>query len=453
MPSLVLDGRSVSVGPGLTLLEACRVSGVAVPTLCHLEGVSRVASCRVCLVEVRGLERPVPACATPAQEGMEVRTDSPALRSHRRSVAEMLFAGGDHVCAHCPASGRCELQDLARAVGLDHLGGGAAAGGAVRGDAADTARHVGAGAGPGAAPPRGPGVDASRPRFVLDPARCVLCARCVRVCAETEGAHALGVAGRGATSRIVLDGGGRWSDSTACTDCGRCVTACPTGALFEKLAVPAEVSLRPGAGGGRFAPLAGARAPDVRSPAAAEDRPLPRREARARVATAWLGGCSGCHMSLLDMDERLLDLASRLDLVYSPLVDAKEFPEGVDVCLVEGAVAGADHAALARRIRARTRVLVALGDCAATGNVTAMRDAVGGAPAVLRRAWADAAGEPLRRDPRLPALLDRVQPLHQVVPVDVFLPGCPPSAEAIHRVLSALVGGERPDLAGVVQFG
>jgi NAD-reducing hydrogenase small subunit len=158
-------------------------------------------------------------------------------------------------------------------------------------------------------------------------------------------------------------------------------------------------------------------------------------------------------MSLLDMDERLLDLASRLELVYSPLVDAKEYPEGVDLCLVEGAVAGDDHAALARRIRERTRVLVALGDCAGTGNVTALRDAAGGAAAVLRRAWAGADGSPLRPDPRLPALLDRVRPLHAVVPVDVFLPGCPPSADAIHRVLSALLDGERPDLAGIVHFG
>jgi ferredoxin len=434
MNLLVLDGRSVSTEPGLTLLEACRASGIAVPTLCHLQGVSFAANCRVCLVEVGGLERPVPACATLATDGMEVRTDSPALRSHRRAVTEMLFASGDHVCAHCPASGSCELQDLARAVGLDHLASSPAVAAGIAPPDLEA---------PGGAPPRPPGVDASHARFALDAARCILCTRCIRVCAEVEGAHALGEAGRGAATRVILDGGGRWRDSAACTDCGRCVTACPTGAIFEKVAVLPELSLRPPL---RPHPTSG-------YPERASAGRSPGTPTRLRVATAWLGGCSGCHMSLLDMDERLLDLASRMDLVYSPLVDAKVFPEDVDVCLVEGAVAGEDHAALARRIRERTRVLVALGDCAATGNVTALRDGVGGAGAVLRRAWAGASGAPLRPDPGLPALLDRVRPLHEVVPVDLFLPGCPPPAGAIHRLLDALLDGVAPDLAGGIHFG
>ena len=177
---------------------------------------------------------------------------------------------------------------------------------------------------------------------------------------------------------------------------------------------------------------------------------------RARVATAWLGGCSGCHMSFLDLDERLLDLARRMDLVYSPIVDAKEFPEGVDVALVEGAVANEDHVALARRIRERTRVLVALGDCAVTGNVTAIRNSLGGALPVLERAYLDPADlhAGIPSEPGiLPRLLDRVLPLHQVVRVDVWLPGCPPSADVIGEALEALLAGRAPDLAGKVRFG
>ncbi|HSN92368.1 MAG TPA: hypothetical protein VLS93_14145 [Anaeromyxobacteraceae bacterium] len=178
--------------------------------------------------------------------------------------------------------------------------------------------------------------------------------------------------------------------------------------------------------------------------------------ARARVATAWLGGCSGCHMSFLDLDERLLDLARRMDLVFSPLVDAKEFPEGVEVALVEGAVANEDHLALARRIRARTRVLVALGDCAVTGNVTAIRNALGGALPVLERSYRDPADlhAGIPAEPGiLPRLLDRVLPLHQVVRVDLWLPGCPPSAEIIGAALEDLLAGRAPDLAGKLRFG
>jgi NAD-reducing hydrogenase small subunit len=161
-------------------------------------------------------------------------------------------------------------------------------------------------------------------------------------------------------------------------------------------------------------------------------------------------------MSLLDLDERLLDLAARMDVVCSPLVDAKEFPEGVDVALVEGAVANEEHLEAARRIRARTRVLVALGDCAVTGNVTAIRNAGGGALPVLERAYRDGAdlGARIPDAPGLlPRLLDRVLPLHEVVKVDVWLPGCPPPAALIGAALEDLLSGRVPDLAGKVRFG
>jgi NAD-reducing hydrogenase small subunit len=161
-------------------------------------------------------------------------------------------------------------------------------------------------------------------------------------------------------------------------------------------------------------------------------------------------------MSLLDLDERLLALAARMDLVFSPLVDAKEFPADVDVTLVEGAVANEDHLALARRIRASTRVLLAFGDCAVTGNVTALRNALGGALPALERAYRDPAdlhaGLPVEPG-ILPVLLDRVLPLHQAVKVDVWLPGCPPSAEIIGATLEDLLDGRAPDLAGKVRFG
>ncbi|HEY6100380.1 MAG TPA: hypothetical protein VIW03_13170 [Anaeromyxobacter sp.] len=177
---------------------------------------------------------------------------------------------------------------------------------------------------------------------------------------------------------------------------------------------------------------------------------------RIRLATAWLGGCSGCHMSFLDMDERLLDLAARVDLVHGPLVDAKDFPEGVDVTLVEGAVANEDHLAQIRRIRERTRLLVALGDCAVTGNVTAIRNALGSALPVLERVYRDGAvlGGAIPWEPGLlPPLLDRVLPVHHVVKVDHFLPGCPPHPDLLHALVSGLAAGKLPALAGKLRFG
>jgi NAD-reducing hydrogenase small subunit len=177
---------------------------------------------------------------------------------------------------------------------------------------------------------------------------------------------------------------------------------------------------------------------------------------RPRVATAWLGGCSGCHMSFLDLDERLLDLAGKMDLVYSPISDVKVFPEGVDVVLVEGACANQDHLLAARIIRARSRCVIAFGDCAVTGNVTAIRNALGSALPALDRAYLDPANlQPGLPDGSgiVPALLDRVLPLHQVISVDAWLPGCPPHPDLIHAALLDALAGRAPDLSGRLRYG
>ncbi len=171
--------------------------------------------------------------------------------------------------------------------------------------------------------------------------------------------------------------------------------------------------------------------------------------ARIRFATTWLGGCSGCHMSFLDLDEFLFEVADVVEVVYSPIIDVKEYPEGVDVCLIEGAVANEDNLELLRKIRARTRVLVSFGDCAVTGNVTAMRNFLGSAEPVLRRAYVEGAevGAGVPRAPGVvPALLPRVWPVHAVVPVEHHLTGCPPPADRIKAVLTQLLAGKTPVL-------
>lgn len=164
------------------------------------------------------------------------------------------------------------------------------------------------------------------------------------------------------------------------------------------------------------------------------------RHQKIRLATAWLGGCSGCHMSFLDLNERLLDLAEAAELVYSPLADVKELPEGIDVILVEGAVANSDQVKLAEEIRSRSKIVVSFGDCAATGNVTSLRNRLD-LQDLLATVYQGGPGIISPQDKFLPLFLLKVLPLHQVVPVDVYIPGCPPDPKRIWAALSALLEG------------
>jgi NAD-reducing hydrogenase small subunit len=174
-----------------------------------------------------------------------------------------------------------------------------------------------------------------------------------------------------------------------------------------------------------------------------------REPLKPRFATAWLGGCSGCHMSFLDLDERLIDLAGLVDICYTPIMDVKEFPEGVDIALVEGAVANEWHLHDIQEIRRRSRVLIAFGDCAVTGNVTALRNLFG-VQNILQRAYGDA--DVVRGIPGetkdLPKLLDSVLRIQDVVKVDHYLPGCPPSADTIYDFLIDLLEGRTPVTTG-----
>jgi NAD-reducing hydrogenase small subunit len=176
----------------------------------------------------------------------------------------------------------------------------------------------------------------------------------------------------------------------------------------------------------------------------AEGVAVPVQATKVRLATAWLGGCSGCHMSFLDLDERLIDLLEHVDLVYSPIADVKEFPEDVDVTLVEGAVANIDHVKLALEIRERSKLVVSFGDCAVTGNVTSLRNRLG-LEDLLTKVYHEGPGQAPKggeADQVMPPLLERVIPLHQLIPVDAFIPGCPPDPERIWAAVSALVHRE-----------
>jgi NAD-reducing hydrogenase small subunit len=174
---------------------------------------------------------------------------------------------------------------------------------------------------------------------------------------------------------------------------------------------------------------------------------------KVKLATVWLDGCSGCHMSLLDMDAGVISLAGKVDIVYGPLVDAQEFPDGVDVTLVEGAVSSMEDMHKIQQIRQRTNVLISLGDCAVTSNVPSMRNSIP-VSKLLQRVYVDGADEgKVIPTEGVPALLKRARPVHEFVKVDIYLPGCPPPAKAILGVVTDLLEGRKPGVNQKVKFG
>ena len=202
-----------------TILQACKEAGIEILTMCHLEGISDVGACRLCLVEVEGINKLLPACTTKIAVNMIIHTATEKIKRYQRITTELFFAERNHVCSVCVANGKCELQNLGYKVGMDHI------------------RY------PYLFPQCN--VDTSHAWYVLDHNRCIMCARCVRTCAEIEGAFNWGIKNRGNQVRIISDFDTPWGESTTCTSCGKCLHACPTGAIWPKAIVQGQLEKKP----------------------------------------------------------------------------------------------------------------------------------------------------------------------------------------------------------------
>ena len=216
--TLTIDDRQISARGNETVLQVAQDNGIFIPSLCYVEGLKPVGACRLCLVEVEGMKKLLPACTTEVWEGMVVRTKSERLDKYRHMILELIFSERNHICSVCVSNNNCELQNLTQELALSHI-------------------HV-----PYCYPIKN--VDASHKRFILDHNRCILCARCVRVCDEIEGAHTWDVMGRGIQTQVISDLNRPWGESESCTSCGKCVQICPTGALSEKGKSASEMKKR-----------------------------------------------------------------------------------------------------------------------------------------------------------------------------------------------------------------
>lgn len=214
-----INEKEYQVAPSKTILEVCRENDIEILTMCHLKGIMDVGACRLCLVEIEGVNRLLSACTTKVGANMIIRTDTERIKRYQRITTELFFAERNHVCSVCVANGKCELQQLGYKVGLDHI------------------RY------PFLYPQCE--VDSSHPWYVMDHNRCIMCTRCIRVCNEVEGAHNWDVMNRGYQVRVISDFNTPWGESITCTSCGKCLHACPTGAIWPKAIVQGQLNKKP----------------------------------------------------------------------------------------------------------------------------------------------------------------------------------------------------------------
>ena len=203
---LKIDGIEVNVPEGTSILKAAKDSGIIIPTLCNLEGLTSYGGCRLCLVEISGTPKLFPACITPVGPGMDVTTQSDKLKEYRKMAVQMLLAERTHICSVCVADDHCELQAIANQLGVDH----------VMFERNWTQDEI----------------DSTHDFLVIDRNRCILCTRCIRVCDEVEGVHTLDLKLRGKYSQVIMDLDENWGKACSCTSCRKCAKVCPVGAIY-----------------------------------------------------------------------------------------------------------------------------------------------------------------------------------------------------------------------------
>ena len=407
-----IDGQSIPFAEGQTVIQAAQDAGVFIPHLCYHPDYAANGSCKMCTCRIDG--RQVSSCTTKAVDGQVIESNTEELNSERRAIAQMLFVEGNHHCPSCEHSGNCALQNMAYRLGMTAL---------IFPDF--TAGRT---------------TDASHPDLLINRDRCIYCELCVRASRDTDGKDIFCISGRSENKTLAIN-----SDSGLLRDSGISVddaaaNVCPVGCIIRKH----EGFVKPI--GQRDYDARQVHHNKLRQPSLPEFERAPGE--KIKLATCSLAGCFGCHMSFLDIDERIVELVEHVEFDRSPINDIKECSADIDIGLIEGGVCNTENIETLREFRRNCKVLIAVGACAITGGVPALRNGVD-VRELLEESYINGIGVEngqIPTDPELPHILEEVSPIHEVVKVDFFLPGCPPPADAFWQILSDIIAGRQPDL-------
>lgn len=406
---ITIDGRPMLAEEGQNVVEVAKANGIFIPSLCYYPHIDPpLGSCRVCTIMANG--RSVAACTTLVKEGMEIVINSDELQDWRKAIVEMMYAEGNHFCPACEKSGDCDLQGLGYRLGVTvsrfpHL----------------FVDRI---------------VDYNPKRMVIEHNRCIRCRRCVEEVLTDDGQRVFSFHHRGNATEVAID----YEQETKLTDeqAVQAMNLCPVGAILVR--------------GKSMARPRGERKYDqedieseVPVPQITALKPnLPRKKI---IATTSLAGCFGCHMSMLDIDLEVLDLIELVEFNKSPVTDIKKFSKRCDVGIIEGGCCNTDNVEVLKAFRENCDVLIAVGECSIWGGLPAMRNFV-----PLKECLTEAYGSATNNEegqlviphhPDLPEILDRVYACNEVVKIDYYVPGCPPDASHIWKVVKNVLFGEK----------
>ncbi len=409
--NIKIDGKPVQAEAGTNLVDVAKQNGIYIPTLCYFKELNPLATCRICTVKLNGRE--TTGCTVKVTEGMDIEVNSPELLDNRKAIIEMLYAEGNHFCPSCEKSGNCDMQNLGYDMGIT----------------VTRYPHVFS----------DKIVDFNPKRMIMESNRCILCKRCVEEVKTKDGKDVFSFVQRGVKTRVNIDYEQEANLSEA--EAIHAMNICPVGAILVKGMIHEQPF------GDRKYDLLGK---DIK-PVVKKDQIHKKDDEKFIIATTSLAGCFGCHMSLLDIDTELLDVLELVEFNKSPLTDIKKFSKQCHIGLVEGGCSNSENVEVLREFRKKCDILVGFGECAIMGGIPAMRNFV---PlkecldeAYLNGVTTEVGADVVPGHEDIPKLLNNVYPCNEVVKIDYYIPGCPPNAQHIWKVVKSILLGEEFSIA------